>query len=206
MRSFSKYLMFSVMVMIFVAMGITGCGTTPSVRYYTLNSTKFVNGNTTSQEPIQKCIVAVGPVEIPDYLERPHIVVKSGQNETSLAEYDRWAGSLRQDIGRVLVENLSGYLPAHISVLSWRRTIPSDYRITVEFTRFDIVPGQHIAANVQWAVYGKDQKTPVGLKNKKYTEPVGQGRNYDTIVTSMSKILGQLSEDLGKDVLKISGK
>ena len=68
-------------------------------------------------------VVAVGPVAIPDYLDRPQILTRSGPSELQLAEFERWAGSLEKDVSRVLAENLSTLLEKdHVIVLRSRIT------------------------------------------------------------------------------------
>jgi uncharacterized lipoprotein YmbA len=51
--------------------------------------------------------VSIAPVEVPDYLDRLQIVTRDGNNGLKLAEFDRWGGSLGENIATVLVENLS---------------------------------------------------------------------------------------------------
>src|SRR3569833_1627466 len=43
--------------------------------------------------------VAVGPVRVPEIVDRPQVVVRRGPNHVELAELHRWAQSLRTEIG-----------------------------------------------------------------------------------------------------------
>lgn len=185
--------------------GFFGCSTTPSVRYYTLSSIKQSSNQDVGHSEKVTYTIGIGPVDIPDYLERPHIVVRNGENETVLAEYDRWAGSLKQDIGRVIAENLSSNLPPGVSVLSWKKTIPMDYRVAVEINRIDIMPGHVIVAAVQWSVFIKDQRAPVILNNRYYTEPFEVGLDYGKAVTVISRIFSKAGEDMAKDIKTVIG-
>ena len=47
----------------------------------------------------KKVAINIAPVELPDYLNRLQIVTRDGRNELKLAEFDRWAGSLAENIG-----------------------------------------------------------------------------------------------------------
>ena len=51
--------------------------------------------------------VVVASVRLPQYLERPQIVTRSGDNRLQLAEFDQWGGNLYQDMTRVLAQNLA---------------------------------------------------------------------------------------------------
>jgi uncharacterized protein len=180
--------------------GFFGCSTTPAVRYYTLSSINQASNQDAGYSGKVTCTVGIGPVDIPDYLERPHIVVRNGKNETVLAEYDRWAGSLKQDIGRVIVENLSNSLSHSVSVFSWKKGIPMDYRVAVQINRIDVIPGHVIVAALQWSVFNKDQRVPAILQNRLYTESFEGGLDYGKAVTAISRIFGKASEDMAKDV------
>lgn len=100
------------------AMG--GCASSKQARFYTL-SPMSAPGDLPKRVPAeQRMAVAIGPVAIPDYLNRPQIVSRSGPRELKLAEFERWAGSLEEDISRVVAENLSVLLaPDNVTVLRW---------------------------------------------------------------------------------------
>jgi len=58
-------------------------------------------------------LIAVGPVELPRYLDRPQIVTRKGPNQLELAEFDLWAESLADNFAGVLIDaGLKAALPA----------------------------------------------------------------------------------------------
>lgn len=65
----------------------------------------------TSEAAGKEETIGVGPVSIPDSLDRSQIATLSGGNEVIIAEFDRWSGSCRDEIARVMTENLSALLP-----------------------------------------------------------------------------------------------
>jgi len=55
--------------------------------------------------PVEEgAVLALGPVRLPEYLDRPQIATRSEGNEVRLHETERWAGSLQEDVSRVMVE------------------------------------------------------------------------------------------------------
>ena len=104
-----------------LAATVAGCfGTSQSSRFYTLTPPADRSGlGSTGLDTA----VVIGPVTIPDYLDRRQIVTRSGRNEIVLAEFDRWGGSLDGEITRVLVAGLADRLnSAHIAVFPWSST------------------------------------------------------------------------------------
>lgn len=108
-----------------------GCGTTDASRFYLL--TPEVDQEI---EGFSGLSLGLGPIHVPDYLDRPQIVTRSGGNEILLAEYDRWAEPLQANLIRVLSENLSRLLGTdRITHFPWDGDM--DVRIAVEILRFD---------------------------------------------------------------------
>ena len=82
--------------------------------------------------------LGIGPVALPDYLDRPEIVTRSSGNELSLADFDQWAGRLEDNFTRVLAENLSSILETdRVSLYPWKSSTPVDFQVTVEVSRFE---------------------------------------------------------------------
>src|SRR5512137_2064475 len=103
-----------------LAVILAGCAGSPSSKFYQLNALQNMTSITPDVSREQHQAIAIGPVRIPDYLDRPQIVTRAGKNELNLSEFHRWAGSLESDVTRVLVEDLSSFLPANrFSVVPW---------------------------------------------------------------------------------------
>ncbi|HSM88706.1 MAG TPA: PqiC family protein, partial [Desulfobacterales bacterium] len=83
-------------------------------------------------------IVAVYPAVIPAAIDRPQIVTRTDENQIMLSEFNRWGGSLKEEISRTLVENL-GILLAdrRVSVMSANLALDPACFVAVTFNRFD---------------------------------------------------------------------
>jgi hypothetical protein len=144
-------------------------------------------------------VIAIGPVHVPDYLDRPQIVTRSGKNELKLSEFDRWAGSLEADISRVLVENISGFSPADsLSVVRWtpyaESRVPASLRVQVIVDRFEGTLGHSVQLKAQWTIFGSDGGL-LRRKESQLTEKVAVS-SYNALVAAMSRALGRLSLDI----------
>ena len=177
----------------------TGCGTTKPAKFYTLNSLK-------AQDTVQKATssdshisIGIGPVSIPDYLERPQIVSRTSQNELYIDEFNRWAGSLENDIARVLSGNLSTLLSEeHVSVLTSMPAALFEYRIMVNVTRFDLMPDNTFLLKTQWRILGKDEKKL--LMRESYLSEQIDGKDYGARVAAMSRAIEILSRDIAGEM------
>ena len=184
----------------FIALLVSGCGSSTPSRFYTLTSLK-------SAEPMRqpagekiKTIVRIGPVDIPDYLDKPQIVTRTGQNELSIAEFDRWGGSLRNDVSRVLIENLSSiFIAGGVTVVPWKQFAPGAYRVPLTITRLDVTPGGSLYLKAQFSIIDKDGRTVTVIRETSISRPV-DGTGYNVVVAAISDALAELSREVAGSV------
>lgn len=173
---------------------LSACASPPS-QFYTLNPT--VTAPAGQASPVT---VAVGPVTIPEAVNRPELVVQVGPNQVALDEFNRWASPLKADIQRVLMENLARLLGTPGVSRYPQGTITNpDFRVQIEVLRFESMPGEAVLLDIIWTVRGKSEKDE---KTGRTTlrEPVS-GKSYDALVAAHSRALGQLSRDLAEAIL-----
>ncbi len=77
----------------------------------------------------------------------------------NLAEFDRWAGSLRENIAAVMAENLSILLSSdRIFVYPQVRGEKTDYLMALRILRLDCIPGDSVLLKAQWTIFaGQDR-------------------------------------------------
>ena len=180
-----------------------GKGTVNPTHYYLLSAPDWEGRQDgTAQE--DGLVIGVGPVSIPGYLKRSHLVTRNTENEIQLAEFHRWGEHLEDGIPRVVAENISGELSGDWVVLyPWRRDIRPDYRVSIEVYRFDAVFEGNAALNVQWILSGADRKDVLMKRQADYTRPV-EGEGYGDIVAAESKLLEDLSGDIVEAITQLS--
>jgi len=151
--------------------------------------------------------IAIGifPVSLPKYLKKSQIVTRTGNNELHLAEYDRWAGKIEEDIGRVIAENLS-HLLATDKVLSYPALdiIALDYTLKIDISRFEGRLGGEIEFIARWAVFDGQGNTLYGVKATRIIEPT-QGRGYSEIVAAQSRALAAFSREVANAIVELAG-
>ena len=188
---------------VMVSLLLGGCGLSRSPKFYILspvNSPGAAGKQAVLSEPT--VAVGIGPVEIPDYLDRPQIVTRTAQNGLEVAQFHRWGGLLKPDVARVLIENLSALLADQVAVVPWRRGVPLQHRVAVDVTRFDAMPGDSVWLKAQWTIFGQDGKTVAMARETNVKEPVN-GRDYTSIVEAMSRALGSLSQDISAGLTSV---
>jgi uncharacterized lipoprotein YmbA len=180
-----------------------GCANSKPARFYTLDPLGTSAEHTKSISAEQGIAIAIGPVAIPDYLNRPQILSRSGSRERKLAEFDRWAGSLEQDISRVLAENLSVLLSKdHVTVLRRGQVVfpfPVEYGVGVDVLRFEGAIGESVILEARWSVHREGDRKILSARESIVREPV-EGDDYDALVGAMSRALATLSREIASAI------
>lgn len=144
----------------------------------------------------QDVAVGVGPVEFPEYLDRPQIVTRTGEHELNLADFDRWAEPLKDNATQVLAENLAVLLPSHkIATYPWKRSTPIDYQLAAKVTRFDQTEGGEAVLNVRWRLLNSDGGTELFARESLYAERPS-GTTVDATVAAMNRCLARFSREI----------
>src|SRR5712671_8161581 len=105
-----------------MSLALAAClGSSRPSRFYTLAPLQVRDGPGSTATDTT---LAIGPVEIPDSIDRPQIVTRTGANELVVAEFDRWGGSLDSEISGALVATVRDRLRSQqIAVAPWRSAV-----------------------------------------------------------------------------------
>ena len=186
-----------------LSLALAGCfGTSRPSRFYTLEQSRVWDGPGATATD---ATLEVGPVELPDSIDRPQIVTRSGGNELVIAEFERWGGSLDRQISSSLVATLRERLaPRQIAVVPWRSAVLSSgaaYRVTVSVSRFDGVPGQSVVLQARWELrtQGGGKEESLGVKEASVTEQM-DGSGYDALVAAMQRALVHLGQQMADGI------
>ncbi|MDY0268411.1 PqiC family protein [Trichloromonas sp.] len=183
---------------------LSACGKTPSARFYTLAALAESAGE--KAEPSSRetrRIVAVGPVALPAYLDHLAITTRAGTTVLKRSELDRWGGSLPDDTGRVLIENLERLLPGNrFLVLPWLETATSDYRTQLNITRFDGPTAGPVELHAAWLIFTGNDPAPVASGSATFVEPLA-GEGFAATTEAMSRALLGLSRRIADEIRNI---
>lgn len=139
--------------------------------------------------------VAVGPVSVPEIVDRPQIVVRTGPNQVFIDEFHRWGSPLRDDIARGIAGNLAALLGAsQVSVFPHPTSSAAKYRAAVDVMVFDSTPGDSAALDAVWVVRGGvDGAVSSGRTTVRETV---SDDSYAALVAAHSRALEKLSGDI----------
>lgn len=197
----------SVPALYFVVLALlSGCGTTQPSTFYILTPAAQALQPSSNPAAEQGPTIALGPIDIPDYLNRPQIINYVNENTLNVDEFHRWAEPLENNINRVLALNLSSMIPTdRIVLFPWkqlRTQINFDYRISVQIARFEATTDKTVVLTGRWVITSGDSKEILVVKKSHIVEPV-QGQEYNAIINAHSRALEKLSVEIAQTLAAV---
>jgi uncharacterized lipoprotein YmbA len=183
---------------------LTGClgakGPSQQTKFYVLNSLYSLEKKETPVAKMPNITIGVGPVDLPKYINRPHIVTRAIQNEIQIEEFERWAEPIDSNFFRVLADNLSILLQTdNIVSFPAKRSTKVDYQVAVTVTRFDGVVGENALLRARWSIYGENGEKKLISKHSVYKQPVN-GEELKDLVSAQSLALAHFSNDIAQAI------
>jgi uncharacterized lipoprotein YmbA len=182
-----------------------GCGTSEPSRFYLLSLAN--EPAAAAQNSEEGPSIEIGPVSLPEYLDRQQIVVRSSQNELRLAEYDRWAEPLKANFTRVLAGNLCDMLDTNrVSLFSGTMAMPAAYRVAVDVTSFEAGPDGTVSLDARWVLIKNDEARAHLMNNSCIRKPTEDAEDYAELVSAKSDALEDLSREIAETITALEAK
>jgi uncharacterized lipoprotein YmbA len=177
---------------------LMSCASSLSMHFYTLDAAA-IESSGREKEKAAVYSVSVGPVTVPETVDRPQLVVRIGANQVSLVEDHRWAQPLKSEIPRVIAEQLAHLLGAQRVVTFSQNTVhDAEYRVLVDIQRFDSTVGQNVVIEAMWVV----RRVAEGQSKtgRSVVQEFTSGEGYDAVVEAHSRALATISRDIAEAV------
>jgi len=185
---------------------LAGCigGSSPAVRFYVLSPIKAVE-SPSSPKPLS---IEISTVHLPQYLDRPHIVTRSGDNRLKVLQAHQWGGNLRKDMVRTLAVNLSQLLETpNVSIAPHRSSTQADYRVSIEIIKFEKDTDEHVRLSAQWQITRGIERTELVTQiSTLSSESAAPKDDYDKMVGMMSQQFGELARLIATAIQQLENK
>jgi len=182
-----------------VSLLIAACGSSPPVRYFALSPMDSVQ----QQDPDDALTLGVGPLRLPEYLNRSQIVTRGGGSELEVDEFSRWAEPLTQALHRVVSTDVDNMMNG-VMVISfpWEAVVHNgvDYRLLGEVTRFDADRSGRVVLDIQWAISTTTGQIDVVIRRSKYETRAARPDDPAIVVSAMNDALAMFSRDVVREL------
>lgn len=172
------------------ALLLAGCAASPPERFYTLDAPSAAAAAPRTGAPS----VAVGPVTLPERVDRPQFVVRSAPHRVELLEQHRWAEPLRAAIPRVVAAELARLLGSErVAVHGENSLVDADVRVVIDVQRFEGTPGESVAVEARWSLRPAQGAARPG--HSTVTEAT-RGPGYEELAAAYGRAVATLAREI----------
>ena len=179
---------------------LAGCTAAPATRLYLLRSLDApAEKSTLAGRPV---LIVIGEVRVPQYLDRPQIVTRGTGDRLVINEYAHWGSSFRDEMSRVLGENLEVLLAGtRVMTAPVPRNIRPELQIELEVTHFERALDGQVRLSARWWISPGEGKTPLTGEASLNARPAGEGD--EALVAEMGAVYGELARAVAATVRQV---
>jgi uncharacterized lipoprotein YmbA len=174
----------------------------PTPRFYALSVAGKDQLGKAIKAPFS-ALVGIGPVKLPEYLDRPQIVTEDKWNMLQFAQFDRWGGSLDLGLARLVREDIAILLPgAKLNLYPWNPSIAVKYQVIIEVVELDSQLDGDMHFAVQWTVIGLQDPKTVIIKRSDFRTAINP-HNYSGLAQTLSNDCSSLSVEIAQELASL---
>lgn len=176
-----------------IALAAAACATSKPSHFYTLDSVAVASG-----APPVRLAVMVGPVTIPETVDRPQMVVQVAPNRVDVDEFNRWAAPLSDNIARAVAGDLAVLLGTpDVAVMPLADFDPA-YRVAIDVQRFKSIRGQATEIVAVWTV--RDAAGGKSIRGRTVARETVEGKGFGELAAAGSQALAKISADIANAI------
>lgn len=190
---------FLVLVLLATTHLVSGCfGRSPQTQYYAFTSQELVSNNTGDT------IILIGPFDIPNYLNRPQIVVREQGTSIAVLDFERWAEPLADAIPRRVSSELNNLLSSSLAFPFPAVTDgDAEYKIRGRIDNFEASTDGNVILRLRWAVTHRDNSYALPPQSASYSTTISPGADAATITDAMDGLLSDYALQLAQELKQI---
>ena len=191
-------------MLIFCGCSLFSSGPQPKTRFFMLSSPATSGKSVQPLATYPQATIGIGPVRLPEYLDRRNIIVRNSRNEFELAELSQWAEPMADMFSRAVADNLSILLGTNrIIQFPWRSSMPVDYQLTIQVAQFDGTLGEQVVLRAHWQVFTGDGKKLLDFASSVIEEKM-ENQTIDALVTAESRAAERFSREIAAAIVSLA--
>lgn len=178
----------------------TGCTNTPT-RFFMLNADPAQAASGSRLAFKAEVVVGLGAIHIPDYLNRPQLVIETQENQYRIDEQSHWAERLDQNIRRSLTLYLQNRLGLQqMPRYPWSTRQVVDYQVDIDVLALHQTAAGYSLLQAQWQIKHQEQTR----LSRHFECSIPTSTQPEAIVKAQSTCLGQLGVEIEQGIRQVA--
>ncbi|MDD4183719.1 MAG: PqiC family protein [Candidatus Omnitrophica bacterium] len=198
----NRYCFIACVVFILFLNGCMSVSNSPNPRFYTLYASDKEKNSQEFNIPANT-IIGIGPVRIPEYLNRPQIVTNNKDKTIFFDEFNRWAESLDFALARLINNDLTLIIPkTSLQMFPWDLTIAVKYQVIVDVVQLENNLNHDLLFVTQWSIIDLEKKRAVFTKRSEFRHDI-YPHNYYGLTEALSAATMSLSKEVAQGLVSV---
>jgi len=188
-----------------VALLLGGCSVLPPKQ----DRTRFImlapvgsGAQSTARQKLTSLAIGLGPIQLPEYLDRPELVIRTSPNGFDLSETDRWGEPLADNFRHVLTSDLTNLLgTANIMQYPWFPGTRLDFIVHVEVRRFEADTNHNAQLIARWDLRTLQTDQVLASRQARLSRQ-STSLAGDAVAGALSEDLAELGEQIASTIVQ----
>lgn len=174
---------------------LTACGSSPPNNHYLLTARQAATPSAETPS------LGIGPIAIPEYLNRNNLVYNQRDNKLHVSATERWAEPLESGLERVVGLNLAVLVNTqNVRFFPWNAQRAPDYGVKINLLTLD-ASDDTARLTAEWLVYKPSTSATIQRRITQLQQPLPAGElSPEQIAPAYSELLYQLSEEIARSI------
>jgi uncharacterized protein len=201
MKRLQAMLLIALLLLVF-GCALMGSGTRETTRFFVLKPLPESETRPISSTGSEGLSIGIGPVTLPDSLNRQQMVTRVSENEVRVEPFYRWAAPVSENITSVLVENLSFLLNTNrVIAFPWTLATQPEYQLRITVVEFMGALGGEARLAVRWVLTRGEKQAELVNTYDVFKAPV-PGHEHGAMVAIQSRLLADFSREIARKLTR----
>ncbi len=184
-------------VVAIVVLGLTACASSPVEDHYYSLVLAADDVVVTDDAEAARAHLIVGPVQLPEYLNRRGLTIQIDSNQIQMANHHFWAEPLEEAISKVLVRDIA-HLTSGVMVDrdAGRWTDTGDCRLRVEFDKFHATNESRVVSSGRYWVSSSGSSVTKEFAVTQTISADGYAHAVEALRRSLGLLANQISDTI----------
>jgi uncharacterized lipoprotein YmbA len=159
-------------------------------------------GKSIPGQNLSSLAIGLGPVQLPEYLDRPEFVIRTSPNGFELSETDRWAEPLADNFRHILATDLTNLLgTTDIVQYPWYPGTRLDYIVHIQVQRFEAATNRTAELVADWELRTSADQL-LGNREAQLSRPL-TSLSGDAAAAALSRDIAELARQIASAVARV---
>lgn len=157
----------------------------------------------TGTQKLTSLAIGLGPIRLPEYLDRPELLIRTSPNGFDLSETDRWAEPLVDNFRHALANDLTNLLGSkNIVQYPWDPGTKLDIIVHIEVQRFEADTSHSAELVARWDLRTSQTDQVLASREARFSHQSTSAAG-DAVAGALSEDVAELAQQIASMIVRV---